>query len=283
MRFFCSLFGFRPSLSLPGDCLKMSSKARPEDVDGVPESDLSVLRSPLPPGGESKGVVSFLGVWYSRVMVEAVSLPTFAKGVVASLEDADVISGGAGNNVGAVDVIGVLCNDSCLGLVVSTAIADVYPGLGVDGSEPLSRGNRGEAVVLPPLREGTVLLRCTPEAGVAGSPTTPPTTVGPPSDRLLRLLLESEAFRLILPNFPTLSAPALALELVRPMIVFDLPGVVGVPGGCLEGLPLCTSRTVSGSAAVPCMPMRKLSWFSIKKMRTSWLRRYSRGAISCWG
>ena len=62
IRFFWSLFGFLPSLSLPGDCLKMSSRARPEVVEGVPESERSVFRSLLPPGGDKRGVVSFLGV-----------------------------------------------------------------------------------------------------------------------------------------------------------------------------------------------------------------------------
>lgn len=40
----------------------MSKKAL-EAVDGVLEADRSAFRSPLPPGGESSGVVSFFGVW----------------------------------------------------------------------------------------------------------------------------------------------------------------------------------------------------------------------------
>lgn len=103
--------------------------------------------------------------------------------------------------------------------------------------------------------------------GVAGLPMLDVIGVGPPSDRLL-FLLETETLRRMLPHLRTLSAPALALELERPTTVFDLVGVVGV-AGCLTGVPLCTSRTVSGSAPVPGMPMRKLSWFSIKKISTS--------------
>ena len=87
----------------------------------------------------------------------------------------------------------------------------------------------------------------------------------------------------MLPNLRTLSAPALAVELDLPRRVFDL-GVVGVFGDLDgDGAPLCTSLTVSGSAAVPDIPIKKLSWFSIKKIRTSWLSLYSGGAISCCG
>jgi hypothetical protein len=83
------------------------------------------------------------------------------------------------------------------------------------------------------------------------------TGVGPISERLL-FLLDTDTFRLMLPHLRMLSAPALAFDPVRPTMVFDLLGVVGVPGTC-DGVPVWTSRTVSGSASVPCMPMRKLS------------------------
>ena len=140
-------------------------------------------------------------------------------------------------------------------------------------------------MLLLPRREGTVLLRCTPLVllVVLGLPIEGVTGVGPGSDRLLFLLV-TETLRRRLPHFRTLSAPALAFELDRPMTVLDRLGVVGVPGA-LDGVgtPLCTSRTVSESAAVPCMPIKKLSWLSIRKMRTSWLSRYSGGAISCCG
>lgn len=89
--------------------------------------------------------------------------------------------------------------------------------------------------MLPARRDGTVLLLCTPPlVGVFG--------VANASDFLL-CLLATETFRRMLPNFRTLSAPALALELDRPM-VFDRD-VLGLPD-CFTGVPLCTSRTVSG-------------------------------------
>lgn len=128
-----------------------------------------------------------------------------------------------------------------------------------------------------------MLLRCTPLVllGVLGLPMDGVTGVGPASDLLLFLLV-TETLRRILPHFLTLSDPALAFELERPITVFALLGVVGVAGG-FDGVwtPLCTSLTVSESAAVPCMPIKKLSWLSIKKMSTSWLSRYSGGAMLC--
>ena len=103
--------------------------------------------------------------------------------------------------------------------------------------------------------------------GVAGLPMLEAIGVGPPSDRLL-CLLETDTLRRRLPYLRMLSVPALALELERPTTVLDRLGVVGVLG-CLTGVPLCTSLTVSGSAPVPGIPMRKLSWFSIRNMSTS--------------
>ena len=134
--------------------------------------------------------------------------------------------------------------------------------LGVVGSEFFSRENRGDAWALPfPLRDGTVLLRWTlPELlGVNGLFTAGVTGVGPRSDFLLFLLV-TETLRRMLPHFRTLSAPTLAFEVDRPTTVLARPGVVGVLGVLVgEGTPLWTSLTVSESAAVPCIPMRKLS------------------------
>lgn len=104
-----------------------------------------------------------------------------------------------------------------------------------------------------------------PDSGVTG--------VGPASDRLL-CLLDTDTFRRKL--FHLLSAFVLALELERFTTVLDLLGVAGEPGTLLGlGTPDCTSLTVSWSAAVPGIPMRKLSWFSIRKIRTSCDSRYS--------
>ena len=59
------------------------------EPDGVWTGDLSGFSSLPPPTDESKGVDSFLGVWYSLERFEEVSVATGARGVVASLEDAD--------------------------------------------------------------------------------------------------------------------------------------------------------------------------------------------------
>lgn len=199
-------------------------------------------------------------------MADDVSLPMPAKGVVASLEEADVTSIGAGN-AGAVGAVGVfwielgLSEVDGLWTIVSTtpggaivAPAELLDGLGVVGSECLFCENRGDWVVLPPLLDGTVLLLCTPLVGVAGVGVLGGKLL---SDRLL-CLLDTETFLRMLPHFLTLSAATLELDPDLPITVLDLFGVVGVPGG-FAGVPLCTSRTVSGSAAVPCMPIKKLS------------------------
>ena len=128
--------------------------------------------------------------------------------------------------------------------------------LGVDGSEFFCCENRGDCAELPPLLDGTVLLLCTPPlVGVAG--------VGVPGGTLLSdlllCLLDTDTFLRRLPHFLTLSAATLELDPDLPVTVLDLFGVVGVVGGLEGELPLCTSRTVSGSAAVPCIPIRKLS------------------------
>ena len=191
-----------------------------------------------------------------------------AKGVVTSEEDADVTSGGPGNTGGDV-AIGVLCRDSCLGISVVAAAAPAR--LGVGGSDTFSLEKRGEcwALFVPCFRDGVDLLLCTPlPPGVIGLLTPGVTGVGPNSERLL-CLLDTDTFRRKLDHL--LSAPMLAPELLRPMIVLDRPtGVVGVDGDLPgEGTPDCTSFTVSSFAAVPGIPMRKLSWFSMRKIKTS--------------
>ena len=50
-----------------------------------------------------------------------------------------------------------------------------------------------------------------------------------------------------------------------------------------RGIPASTSFMVSSSAAVPLMPNRKWSWFSIRKISTSWLSLYSSGDMSWLG
>lgn len=107
------------------------------------------------------------------------------------------------------------------------------------------------------LFEGTVLLRCSPppfelELGVLGPVTLP-----------LEFLEETDMFRRRASYFLRLSAPPLALEAERLMVVFCKGG-----GGYM---PPWMFWTVWASAAVPVMPNRKLSWFSIKKTSTSWL------------
>ncbi len=71
---------------------------------------------------------------------------------------------------------------------------------------------------------------------------------------------ETDTFRLIPPNLRRLSAPALALDADRPKAAFRPFGMgpVGVVA-CGDGAPLWTSLTVCSSAAVPVMPIKKLS------------------------
>ena len=115
--------------------------------------------------------------------------------------------------------------------------------------------------------EGRVLLRWTPAA---------PMDVGVAGLALFELrefFEDTETFRRRLPNFRKLSAPPLALETERRTVEWE----VG------RSIPPSTSFTVASSAAVPFMPNRKWSWFSIKNINTSWLSLYSSGDISCWG
>ena len=87
-------------------------------------------------------MVSFLGVMYSLLTVEEPSLPMVARGVVTSLEDAEMTSGAAtGGKDGGVPAIGVLWTDACLEAELSVTVA---PGLGVGGSDVFSRGKRGD-------------------------------------------------------------------------------------------------------------------------------------------
>jgi len=192
--------------------------------------------------GASKGVVSFLGVWKSRVMAEDVSLPIVARGVVASLEEAEMIEGGANGSAGGTAAIGVLCReDSRCSLSAANMIGEGR--LGVEGFEFFSRAKREEGPTAPGLLEGTVLLRCTLPPGVMGVPAIGVTGVGPASDLLL-CLLETETFLRKL--FHLLSALLLALELDRLTTVLDLLGVTGEPGTLVGlGTPDCTSLTVS--------------------------------------
>lgn len=92
-----------------------------------------------------------------------------ARGVVASLEDAEVTSGGAGN-CGAVVAVGVIWREFGLSAVEglwttvstvvnpATATPELLEAFGVVGSELWSRENRGDWLRLPPLLDGTVLL-----------------------------------------------------------------------------------------------------------------------------
>jgi len=169
---------------------------------------------------------------------------------------------------------GVTCDDSFSIVVLSGADPrKLVVGLGVDGSEPFSRPYRGEA---PADRfEGTVLLRCMalfrPEGLFSIGDAAP--CPCPLTEVLVEFLDDTERFLLMLPNLRTLSAPALDVELDLPNVLLLL-GVAGDPGDG-EGAPLWTSLTVFSSAAVPAIPTRKESWFSMRKIRTSWLRRYS--------
>jgi hypothetical protein len=109
--------------------------------------------------------------------------------------------------------------------------------------------------------EGRVLLRASPLVGVATNAGL--AGLGQPlewKDRLEAV----DLFLRIEPSLATLSAPALAEDEDRTMPGF----VLGVDGGLSTGVPFCTSSTVFSSAAVPCIPMRKWSWFSMRKMMT---------------
>lgn len=170
---------------------------------------------------------------------EDVSLPGAARGVVASLEDGEMISGDeiGISWVGGTVAMGVLSSDGWLDTAVSITGGRTVVGLGVAGSELLSREKRGDA--LADLFEGTVLLRYTPDVGfgLGTAVGVGVTGAGTPVDRL-EVLEDTDAFRRMLPNRRTLSAPALALELDLPMTVLDLPGVFGVEGVLGDGAPL---------------------------------------------
>jgi hypothetical protein len=110
--------------------------------------------------------------------------------------------------------------------------------------------------------EGRVLLLASPlvgvvevNAGLAG--------LGHPFECIDRLD-DVDLFLRIEPSLAIFSAPALAVDGDRTMP--DLG--VGVDGGLATGVPCCTSATVFSSAAVPCIPIRKWSWFSMRKMMT---------------
>jgi len=175
-------------------------------------------------------------------MAEDVSLPILARGVVASLEEAEMIEGGANGNVGGTSAIGVLCReDSRCSLSAANTIGEGR--LGVEGFEFFSRAKREAGPTAPGLLVGTVLLRCTLPPEVIDVPVMGVTGVGPASDRLL-CLLETETFLRRL--FHLLSALLLALELERLTTVLDLLGVTGEPGTLVGlGAPDCTSFTVS--------------------------------------
>jgi hypothetical protein len=129
--------------------------------------------------------------------------------------------------------------------------------LGVEGLEFFSRAKREEGPTAPGRRAGTVLLRCTLPPEVIGVLAIGVTGVGPASERLL-CLLDTDTFLRKLFHLP--SALLLALELDRLTTVLDLLGVTGEAGALLGlGAPDCTSLTVWWSAAVPGIPMRKLS------------------------
>ena len=116
--------------------------------------------------------------------------------------------------------------------------------------------------------DGTVLLRPNPPA----LPALPPNADGeagvPGIDtfgllRSLEFRDDKDALRRTPPVLRRLSAPmVVALDALT------------------DGGPLLTSSFVFSSMAVPVMPIKKLSWFSMRKIRTSWLSRYSFGAIS---
>ena len=184
-----------------------------------------------------------------------------------------MISGGAGGArgprpAGGSVAMGVFSSD---GIVSGTVVfTGGTRGPVADGSEFLWV-NRGEWLWLD-LLEGTVLLRPRPPR-----PPRPDGTllmgvdvfgVWVPPDSF-DVFEETDTLRRRLPNFLTLSAPALAFEPDLPMTVLDLPGVA--EGDEFLGVceALCTSLTVFSSAAVPCIPIRKWSWFSMRKIKTS--------------
>jgi len=249
---FCSLFGFLLSVSLGGDCLNLSRKPF-EDEAGVCKDGCSVACSAAGIGSVAFGVLSIVEV--SVVAVVTIAAPVAkAGGADAIVTPVSALGGedgpaAEGEKCGCDGATGVASNDSGTELIVSVPIRGLAPADGVV-PDALSLVNRGED---PSLRDGIVLLRCTEVVGLIPAGTGD----GRSSSRLL-CLLDEELFRLTSSSFLRLSARLLAFELDRPMIVFDRPGVVGVDGPFV-GVPLCTSRTVSASAAVPCMPMRKLS------------------------
>ncbi len=107
--------------------------------------------------------------------------------------------------------------------------------------------------------DGTVLLRDMPE--LPANEVTPEGVPGLETPGLplsLEPREDTDTLRRT-PYFLRLSAPALALDAERPSGL----------GERTEGGPLSTSFWVFSSTAVPDMPMRKLSWFSIKKINTS--------------
>ena len=102
--------------------------------------------------------------------------------------------------------------------------------------------------------EGRVLLRWTPlnEEGVPGLVL-----------EFLECFEDTDTFRRRLPYLRKLSAPPLALETERRTLVWVVVGARGARP------PDSTALTVSSSAAVPFMPNRKWSWFSMRKIKTS--------------
>lgn len=171
------------------------------------------------------------------------SLRIVASGVVFSLDEADVIEGGARGRAGTAVASALGMRGSCLWLLAAEATGD---GLfDVEGLEVLSRGKlRAAGAATPGRLEGTVLLRCTLPPGVVGVPITGLTGVGPASDLLL-CLLDTDTFRLRLFHLPS-ALLLLAFELERLTTVFDLLGVTGDPGTLVGlGTPDCTSLTVS--------------------------------------
>lgn len=100
--------------------------------------------------------------------------------------------------------------------------------------------------------EGTVLLLVNPPVGVEATAGLPGVVV-PVSFRERRD--EVDLLRRILPSLRTLSAPALAFELLLPKPDF-LFGF-GVVGPLTGGVPCSTSCFVFSSAAVPCIPIKK--------------------------
>lgn len=160
-------------------------------------------------------------------------------------------SGGAGTLV----VAGTGCGDGSPMLGNAPGIsAGVYIGVasGVGVSEGDSRwkraaAGRGECF------DGTVLLRCTPlVVGVCGA-----------GEIGLGAIDGADCFE---ETDTLLRTPALILlapELERPRRLFGARPTEGVGG------PLSTSALVFSSAPVPAMPIRKWSWFSMRKISTS--------------